>query len=178
MATITKVIRYDLTAGDHLTGPMTSGSRAVDKAASAMDAASRSARVLDRALQQQRKATDVAAGASLALARADAILKEAEHGLADGALEAEFALKKQAEAAGKAAAESAAAGAAAKGAGGGFSALSSPMGAAVAAGVALSPVLVTLATGLGGFGLAAMAVAKNQKLMAAELAPLKSEYAA
>lgn len=178
MATITKVIRYDLTAGDHLTGPMTSGARSVDRVASSMDAASRTARVLERALQQQRRATDVAAGASLALARADKILEEAEHGLADGALEAEFALKKQADAAKKAAAESAAAGAAAKGAGGGFSALSSPMGAAVAAGVALSPVLVTLATGLGGFGLAAMAVAKNQKLMAAELAPLKSEYAA
>jgi hypothetical protein len=178
MTTITKMIRYDLTAADHLTGPMTAGARATDRAASAMDAASRSARVLDRALGQQRKATDVAAGASLALARADKILEEAEHGLADGALEAEFALKKQAEAAKKAAVESAAAGAAAKGAGGGFSALSSPMGAAVVAGVALSPVLVTLATGLGGFGLAAMAVAKNQKLMAAELAPLKSEYAA
>ena len=51
------------------------------------------------------------------------------------------------------------------------------MGAAIAAGVALSPVIATLGVGLGGLGLAALGVAKNQKLMAAELAPLKAQFA-
>ena len=52
------------------------------------------------------------------------------------------------------------------------------MGAVVAAGVALSPVIATLGVGLGGLGLAALGVAKNQELMRRELAPLKAEFAA
>ncbi|HEY1323472.1 MAG TPA: hypothetical protein VGF32_24650, partial [Streptosporangiaceae bacterium] len=148
------------------------------KTGDAASLAARGTRLAADAIEKQRKAASVSAGATLALARADKILEEAEHGLADGALEAEFALKKQAAAAKSAAAQTALAGAAAKGAGGGFSALASPMGAAVAAGVALSPVVVTLAAGLGGLGLAAVGVARNQALMRRELAPLKADYAA
>jgi hypothetical protein len=61
--------------------------------------AAKGARLCADALDKQKKAADVSAGASLALARADDILKEAEHGLAEGALEAEFALKREAAAA-------------------------------------------------------------------------------
>jgi len=50
------------------------------------------------------------------------------------------------------------------------------MGALIGAGVALSPVIATLALGLGGFGLAAFGVSKNARLMRTELAPLKFEF--
>jgi hypothetical protein len=66
--------------------------------------AARGARLAKDALEAQRRSADASARASLALAKADDILEEAEHGLADGALEAEYALKKQAEAEKKAAA--------------------------------------------------------------------------
>lgn len=60
--------------------------------------AAKGARLCADALDKQKRAADASAGASLALARADKILEEAEHGLRDGALEAEFALKRQAAA--------------------------------------------------------------------------------
>ena len=66
--------------------------------------AAKGARLCADALDKQRKAAATSVDATLALSRAEDILKEAEHGLADGALEAEFALKKQAEAEKKAAA--------------------------------------------------------------------------
>src|SRR5207247_4951240 len=71
--------------------------------------AAKGARLCADALEKQRKAAGVSAGATLALAKADDILKEAEHGLAEGALEAELALKKQGEAAKKAGLDAAAA---------------------------------------------------------------------
>jgi hypothetical protein len=74
--------------------------------------AGKGARLCADAIEKQRKAAATSVGATLALAKADDILKEAEDGLRDGALEAEFALKKEAEAekkSAKAALESAAA---------------------------------------------------------------------
>jgi hypothetical protein len=139
--------------------------------------ASKGARLCADALEKQRKAADVSAGATLALAKADDILKEAEHGLAEGALEAEFALKKEAAAAKKAGVDAAVARAGFSGLAGAGGIPGGGMGAVIAAGVALSPVIATLGVGLGGLGLAAFGVAKNQKLMAAELAPLKAEFA-
>jgi len=53
----------------------------------------------------------------------------------------------------------------------------SAMGAAIAAGVALSPVIATLGLGLGGLALAALAAGKNSKQLKDELAPLKAEFA-
>lgn len=50
--------------------------------------------------------------------------------------------------------------------------------ALVGGAVALSPVIATLGTGLGGLGLAALGVTKNARLMKAELAPAKAELAA
>lgn len=52
------------------------------------------------------------------------------------------------------------------------------IGALIAAGVALSPVLITVATGLAGFGAAALGVSQNTKLMGQILKPLKSDFAA
>jgi hypothetical protein len=139
--------------------------------------ASKGARLCADSLEKQRKAADVSAGATLALAKADDILKEAEHGLAEGALEAEFALKKQAAAAKQAGIDAAAAEAGVSALAGTGGIPGGGLGAVIAAGVALSPVIATLGVGLGGLGLAAFGVAKNQKLMAAELAPLKAEFA-
>jgi hypothetical protein len=122
--------------------------------------AAKGARLCADALEKQRKAADVSAGATLALAKADDILKEAEHGLAEGALEAEFALKKQAEAAKKAGVEAAAAEAGVTALAGTGGIPGGGMGALIAAGVALSPIVATLGVGLGGLGLAAVGVAK------------------
>jgi len=55
--------------------------------------------------------------------------------------------------------------------------MASPMGAAIVAGVALSPVAVTLAAGLGGLGLAALGAAKDARAMHGVLSPLRAEVA-
>lgn len=52
-----------------------------------------------------------------------------------------------------------------------------PMAGMVAAGVALSPVLVTLGLGFGGLAVAALGMAKNQNLVKQSLGPLKAEVA-
>jgi hypothetical protein len=51
------------------------------------------------------------------------------------------------------------------------------LGALAGVGVALSPVIATLGVGFGGLALAAMAAGKNSKQLAAELAPLKADFA-
>src|SRR6266542_385076 len=151
----------------------------MDKAAARMDLAGRQARMLDRALSAQRKAAIESAGASITLAKADKILEEAEHGLRNGALEAEFALKRQERAAKIAGAGTARAGAEAGAAGGLFGKLGggAGMGAAIGAGIALSPVIATLGSGLLGLGAAAYGVSKNAKLMRQATAPLKADVA-
>jgi hypothetical protein len=117
--------------------------------------AAKSARLVADSLERQRKAADVSAGATLALSRADKILDEAEGVLTGHTIELELALKREAAAADKA-------GRANEGAAGGLSALAGSggipgggMGAAVAAGIALSPVLITVGAGLGGLALGA-----------------------
>lgn len=119
----------------------------------------------------------MAAGATIALAKGDKILRDAQVELAIAAGDVTRAEAEQARAAEKAAVKTRAAGEAAKGAGGNFGLLASPMGAAVVAGVALSPVAVTLAAGLGGLGLAALGASKDTRAMHQQLAPLKSEVA-
>ena len=51
------------------------------------------------------------------------------------------------------------------------------MGALIGLGVALSPVIATLGTGLGGLALAALATGKNSKLLGQAVAPLKLQFA-
>jgi hypothetical protein len=140
---------------------------------------------LDRQLRSEIKTADVASAAAREMARADKLAAEANLVLGGSAAEARRQLDKEAHAAevaaiklelsGKAAAG---AGKSAAGAGGGFTALASPMGAAIAAGVALAPVAVTLAAGLGGLGLAALSASKDTKAMSGILGPLKGELAA
>ena len=138
--------------------------------------AARGARLLSDALEKQRRAAGVSAGATIALAKADSILADAEEELSGRAALADAALRGQGDAARKAGRDAAVARAGFSGLAGAGGIPGGGMGAAIAAGVALSPVIATLAVGMGGLGLAAIGVAKNQKLMATELAPLKAEF--
>lgn len=139
--------------------------------------ASKAVKELSDKLATQSKTAQVSAGATLSMAKADKILADAEDVLSVSSEEASRQLRQQGRAAEEAAIKTRLAGEAAKGAGGGFGLLATPMGAAVAAGVALAPVAVTLAAGLGGLGLAALSASKDTKAMATILGPLKSELA-
>ena len=135
--------------------------------------AARGARLAADAIEKQRKAAGVSAGASLALAKADDILKEAEHGLAEGALEAEFALKREAEAERQAARDALEAAAANKALGDSFDKLARKAGGASLLGTlgALSPALIPVtagvAAGVGAIGVSFGAAAAGAGLFAA-----------
>lgn len=119
--------------------------------------AARQTRLLADAEEKRRKATDAAAGASLALAKSDKILADAEDEAIAKFVEARIALERQKAATKDTAGETvglAARLSALTGGGGGGGA----MGALAAAGIGLSPVIATLGVGLGGFGLAAAGV--------------------
>jgi hypothetical protein len=94
-----ETLRFDIVGEDRLSEPLAKAGTSAGNLSRHMDAAARSAAVLDEALRRQNTASRVSVDATLTLARADKILEDAEHGLTKGALEAEFALKKQAEAA-------------------------------------------------------------------------------
>ena len=138
--------------------------------------AARGARLLSDALEKQRRAAGVSAGATIALARADSILADAEEELSGRAALADAALRGQGDAARKAGRDAAVARA-------GFSGLAGaggiPGGGAWARpsrpGWRCPRSSRRSRSGMGGLGLAAIGVAKNQKLMATELAPLKAE---
>jgi hypothetical protein len=59
----------------------------------------------------------------------------------------------------------------------GLAASATGMQAAIAAGVALAPVITTLGFGLGGLALAATGLGRNSTLLAQELVPLKEQVA-
>jgi len=164
-----ETLRYDVVTG--------ADTRGFKETAREAGAASRAARELSDKLATQSKTAQVAAGAAIALAKSDKILRDAELELSGAAEEARAAMGAQGKAAEESAVKTRLAGEAARGAGGGFGALATPMGAAIGAGVALAPVAVTLAAGLGGLGLAALSASKDTKAMNAELAPLRSELA-
>jgi SLT domain-containing protein len=88
-------LRFDIT------GNTSSAQRAVRDLAGPTEVAARGARLLADSLDKQRRAAATSVGATLTLAKADKILADAEHALTDGALEAEFALKRETEAAKK-----------------------------------------------------------------------------
>ncbi len=96
-----ETLRFDIVGNDHASAAFSRAGESTGTLSRKMDIAARSAKALDAALERQRIASRVSVDATLALAKADDILAEAEHGLRDGALEAEFALKKEAEAARK-----------------------------------------------------------------------------
>lgn len=127
------------------------------------------------ALKSQEKTAQVSAAATLALAKSDKVLRDAELELSGAAEEARRQLAQQGRAAEEAAAKTELSGGAALGAASAFGSLGTPIGAAVAAGVALAPVLVTVGAGLGGLGVAALGAAKDTAGVHRELAPLTSE---
>jgi hypothetical protein len=164
-----ETLRYDVVT--------TADTRGLKDSAREASAASRAARELSERLTTQTKTAQAASGATIALARSDRILADAEALLSVDTDELSRQLRDQQKAALEAAGATRIAADAARSGGGAFSALGTPMGAAAVAGIALSPVLVTVAAGLGGTGLAALGAAKDTKAMAQVLGPLKSEVA-
>jgi hypothetical protein len=139
--------------------------------------AAKGARLCADALNSQRKAAGTSAGATLALAKADQILSDAEDELSGRAALADAALRGQGDAAKKAGKDAA-------DAGGGFAGLAGSggipgggIGAAIAAGVALAPVIVTAGVGLAGFGAAAYSTARPILAAAQAAGGLKANMA-
>lgn len=137
-----------------ITGNSSSASQAFKDAAAAAAIAGKAAKELSDRLALQSRTAQVSAGATLSMARSDKILADAEAELSGAAAEARRQLREQGDAADRAALQTRLAAGAAKGGAGSFGALATPMGAAIAAGVSLAPVLVTVATGLGGLAIA------------------------
>lgn len=164
-----ETLRYDVVS--------TADTRGLKDTAKEAAAASIAAKELSERLAAQSKTAQASSGATLAMAKADKVLRDAalELAVAEGKLTRAEA--EQARGAEEAAVKTRAAGEAAKGAGSNFGLLASPMGAAIGAGVALAPVAVTLAAGLGGLGLAALSASKDTRAMHQQLGPLKAEVA-
>jgi hypothetical protein len=144
-----QTLRFDIV------GDASSAARAFRSTADGAALAARGSRQLSDALAIQSKTAQVSAAATESLAKSDRTLLEAQALLAVGAREATEKLQAEGRAAEEAAVKTRVAGDAAKGAGGGFGLLASPMGAAIGAGVALAPVLVTVGVGMAGLGAAA-----------------------
>lgn len=131
--------------------------RDFEKTGASATLAAKGARLLADSLDKQRKATDVSAGASLALAKADKILADAEGVLSGRAIEAELALKRQKSAMNNTAAESVGLSARLAALTGGSGGVGG-MGALAAAGIGLAPILATVGAGLAGDAAAAAGV--------------------
>lgn len=144
-----QTLRFDIV------GDAASAARAFRQTADGAALAARGAKQLSDSLAVQSKSAQVSAQATLALAKSDDILRDAELELSGAADEASKQLRQQGRDAEESAAKTRLAGAAASGAASGFGALGTPLGAAVAAGVALSPVLVTVGFGMAGLAAAA-----------------------
>lgn len=91
-------LRFDIIGNDRATGAFSRVGGSVKDMGDRMNVATKQAVLLDEAMNRQRTAARVSVDATLALAKADDILAEAEHTLRDGALEAELALKRETEA--------------------------------------------------------------------------------
>ena len=93
-----ETLRFNIEANDKGSDAFSRFGRSVSDVSAKMDAATARAIFLDDALKRQRATAKASADATLSLAKSDALLAEVEGRLRDGALEAEFALKKEAEA--------------------------------------------------------------------------------
>jgi hypothetical protein len=92
-------LRFDVTLNDREASDGFSRiGRSVIDMSGKMDTAAVKSAFLDEALKRQRETTRRTADATLSLAKSDEVLAEVEKRLAEGALEAEFALKREAEA--------------------------------------------------------------------------------
>src|SRR5262249_11712081 len=137
-------------------------------------------RILAESLDKEKRAATAATDALLKVEKAAALVAITERKLDEEARRAELALRGEANAAqklGRASADAAGKGGLAALIGGG-GLQGGGMAALVAAGGALSPVLVTVGTGLGGLGLAALSAGKRSKDLQQELVPLKTAFKA
>jgi hypothetical protein len=91
-------VRFDIIGNDRGSDAFSRFGRSVADVSTKMDTATARSIYLDDALKRQSETAKRSTDATLALAKSDAILDEVERRLADGALEAEFALKKEADA--------------------------------------------------------------------------------
>jgi hypothetical protein len=91
-------LRFDIIGNDKASDAFSRVGRSAGDMGGKMDLAAKNAMLLDDALKRQQSAARASADATLSLAKSDGILAEVEGRLRDGALEAEFALKKEAEA--------------------------------------------------------------------------------
>ena len=155
-----ETLRFDIIGRDNASGAFSRVAVSAKDMGDKMDVATRHALVLDEALKRQSTAARVSADATLAAAKADKLLADAERTLSDEALKADFALRRQADAAKKAGDDSARASAGVNALAGGGGIPGGGIAALVAGGVALAPILVTVGTGLAGFAAAAYGVAK------------------
>ena len=141
-------------------GDSSSASKAFKDTAAGAALAARGAKQLADSLGIQSKSAQVSASATVSLAKSDDTLSAAMALLAGSTDEATDKLQAQGRAAEDTAVKTRLAGDAAKSAGEGFGGLADPMGAAVVAGVALAPVVLSVGTGLGGLALAASSAVK------------------
>jgi len=154
-----ETLSFSIIARDQASTAFRETARSASDLAGKMDTAARTGRVLDESLQAQGRAARDQERAFKVSARATAIYDEAMGMLRDGALEAEYALKKETEAAkksGRAAVEAAAenrtlADSLRKVAGSSFF-KPSGMGTAIALSPALIPLAAGVAAGVGAIG--------------------------
>ena len=91
-------LQFDIIGKDHASDAFSKVGRSVSDMGSKMDMSARLAKSLDEALRRQRAAVRANYAETLKLAAADDTLSEAQRKLARDALEADVALKKEAEA--------------------------------------------------------------------------------
>ena len=156
-------------------GDASSAARAFRQTADGAALAARGAKQLSDSLAIQSRSAQASSAATLALAKSDDILRDAELELSAAAGEASKQLKQQGRTAEETAVKTRLASDAAKSGAGSLGLLASPMGAAIAAGAALSPVLLT--TGVGLAGLAAAAYSAVSPILAAGTATAAQQKA-
>jgi hypothetical protein len=93
-----ETLRFDIIGQDHLSDPFTRAGVSVKSLGEKMDKATRLSIALDEAMRRQRAAARSNMEAILGLAAADDSLSEAERKLARDALEADVAIRREAEA--------------------------------------------------------------------------------
>lgn len=170
-------LSFDIFATDRASKSFREVGDAALRASGKIDVAAASLKVFDDATIKQGKAANTSIAAMKAHTQAANLLADAENVLAGRATKTTKLMTDQGREVDKAATRTENLGRAAGLAAGNLGPLGSGMGAAAVAGAALAPVIVTVATGLGGLGLAAYSVVKNQKLMHQVMAPLKADLA-
>lgn len=170
-------LSFSITADDRASSKFRDVGRAAADSSVKIDLAAASLKLWDDTATKQGKAANTSLNAMKAHARATSLLADAENVLAGRATTATRLLADQGrnlDDAGKRA-ESAASGFSALAGTGGIP--GGGMGALIGAGVILSPILATVGTGLTGFGLAAVGVARPIEAAAQKTGGLQANLA-